>query len=45
MHKPSVLTAFAVSSLLLGGSAFAAEELKGEVLGGGASIADSTVTL
>ncbi|MDS4040663.1 MAG: hypothetical protein RKP20_05750 [Candidatus Competibacter sp.] len=45
MHKSSVLTAFAVSSLLLGGPALAVEELKGEVLGGGAPIADSTVTL
>ena len=45
MHKPSILTVFAASSLLLGGSALAAEELKGEVLGGGAPIADSTVTL
>lgn len=45
MHKSSVLRVFAVSSLLLGGPALAAEELKGEVLGGGAPIADSTVTL
>ncbi len=30
MHKLSVLTAFAVSSLLLAGPALAAEELKGE---------------
>ena len=45
MRKTSIFLAFAVSSLLLGGPALAAEELKGEVLGGGAPIADSTVTL
>jgi hypothetical protein len=45
MHKTSIFLAFAVSSLLLGGPALAAEELRGEVLGAGAPIADSTVTL
>ncbi|MBP8197709.1 MAG: hypothetical protein KAX64_04035, partial [Chromatiaceae bacterium] len=44
MHKANTLIALAVASLLLGGPA-AAESLKGEVLGGGAPIADSTVTL
>ena len=45
MHKANTLIALAVASLLLGGPAAAAESLKGEVLGGGAPIADSTVTL
>ena len=37
--------AAAIAALLLGGRALAAETLKGEVLGGGAPIADATVTL
>jgi len=45
MRKTSIFLAFAVFSLLLGEAALAAEALKGEVLGGGAPIADSTVTL
>jgi hypothetical protein len=45
MKQPSLPIALAVSGLLLGGPALAAEHLKGQVLGGGAPIADSTVTL
>ena len=45
MRKTSTLLSVAISGLLLGGPALAAEHLKGEVLGGGAPIADSTVTL
>jgi hypothetical protein len=45
MQRPSLSIALAASGLLLGGPALAAEHLKGEVLGGGAPIADSTVTL
>lgn len=45
MRKTSIFLAFTVSNLLLGGPTLAAEALKGEVLGGGAPIADSTVTL
>ncbi len=44
MRQTTTLAAFAVSSLLLGPAA-AAETLKGEVLGGGAPIAEATVTL
>src|SRR5271157_4879756 len=39
------LAALAVSSLLLAGQASAAEGIKGQVLGGGAPVAKSTVTL
>src|SRR5271157_4951951 len=39
------LAALAVSSLLLAGQASAADSIKGQVLGGGAPIAKSTVTL
>src|SRR5271157_1304927 len=39
------LAALAVSSLFLAGSASAADSIKGQVLGGGAPIAKSTVTL
>jgi hypothetical protein len=39
------LAALAVSSLILAGRAFAADSIKGQVLGGGAPIAKSTVTL
>src|SRR5271157_2407588 len=39
------LVACALSSLFLAGWAFAAESIKGQVLGGGAPIAKSTVTL
>ena len=39
------LCALAVSSLLLAGQAFAADSIKGQVLGGSAPIAQSTVTL
>jgi hypothetical protein len=45
MRKTAITLAFALSSLLLGGTAGAAETLKGKVLGGGAPIADATVTL
>jgi hypothetical protein len=45
MNRPSLLITLAASGLLLGGSALAAEALKGEVLVGGAPVADSTVTL
>jgi hypothetical protein len=39
------LAALAISSLILGGRALAAESIKGQVLGGGAPIANSKVTL
>ncbi len=39
------LAALAVSSLFLAGSAFGVDSIKGQVLGGGAPIAESTVTL
>ena len=39
------LAALAISSLFLAGRAFAADSIKGQVLGGGAPIAKSTVTL
>src|SRR5215471_393685 len=39
------LAALAISSLILGGRAHAAESIKGQVLGGGAPIANSKVTL
>ena len=45
MRPTTTLASFAISSLLLEGPAGAAEALKGEVLGGGAPVADSTVTL
>ncbi len=41
----SLLNALGAASLLLGGQALAAEVIKGEVLGGGAPIAEATVTL
>ena len=44
MHM-NTLIGLAAAGLLLGGPALAAEALKGEVLGGGAPIADATVTL
>ncbi len=39
------LVAVAVASLILAGQASAADSIKGQVLGGGAPIAQSTVTL
>ena len=45
MHRTSLPIALAAAGLLLGGPAVAAEELKGEVLLGGAPVAGSTVIL
>ncbi|HYN79336.1 MAG TPA: hypothetical protein VES73_16255 [Lamprocystis sp. (in: g-proteobacteria)] len=45
MKRPSLSITLAASGLLLAGPVLAAEHLKGQVLGGGAPIADSTVTL
>ncbi|MFZ1539736.1 MAG: hypothetical protein WAT23_20425 [Chromatiaceae bacterium] len=45
MPRTPLLIALATTSLLLGGQALAAEVIKGEVLGGGAPIAEATVTL
>jgi len=45
MRTTSTFLAATIAALLLGGRALAAENLKGEVLGGGAPIADATVTL
>lgn len=45
MTRRSLLIVLATSGLLLGGSVLAAEALKGEVLIGGAPVADSSVTL
>ena len=39
------LAALAISSMFLAAPAFAADTIKGQVLGGGAPIAQSTVTL
>lgn len=45
MHALTMLLVLAVSGLLWAGTASAAGKLKGQVLGGGAPIASSTVTL
>jgi streptogramin lyase len=45
MSKVSGATACAISSLLLGGAAYGADGIIGQVLGAGAPIVDSTVTL
>lgn len=45
MKQPSLPIVLAAAGLLLSGPALAAELLEGHVLGGGAPIADSTVTL
>src|SRR5262249_28956554 len=45
MRKPVVSIAFAILTLSIVGSAPAAGSLEGRVLGGGAPIADATVTL
>src|SRR5262245_36276559 len=45
MHRTGVAVAFAISGLLLGGPAYGAGSITGQVLGAGAPIANSTVTL
>jgi hypothetical protein len=44
-HRKLTLTALALSSVFVTGQAFAADTIRGQVLGGGAPIAKSTVTL
>jgi len=45
MYGTSIAVAFAISGLLLGGRAYGAASITGQVLGAGAPIANSTVTL
>src|SRR5215471_18662654 len=45
MHRTGIAVAFAISGLLLGGPAYGAASIAGQVLGAGAPIANSTVTL
>src|SRR6516225_6453769 len=45
MYGTSIAVAFAISGLLLGGPAYGAGSITGQVLGAGAPIANSTVTL
>ena len=45
MYGTSIAVAFAISGLLLGGPAYGAGSITGQVLGAGAPVAQSTVTL
>src|SRR5262245_66422710 len=45
MDRTCVAVAFAISGLWLGGPAYGANSITGQVLGAGAPIANSTVTL
>jgi hypothetical protein len=45
IYGTSITVAFAISGLLLGGPAYGAADITGQVLGAGAPIANSTVTL